>query len=95
MKTYKKITKSVEDSVYCDICGSNCTLDQLGSEYATLEALWGYSSKRDGQKFDIQICQNCFEEILIWMTKKRKEYLRPFNYPYKKDPLKGEDYSVV
>lgn len=90
MRTYKKVTKKVEDRVYCDICSSSCTSDNFGSEYATLEALWGYGSQKDGEKFDIQICENCFDEILVWMRQKRKFYLGPFNYPYDQDPLRGK-----
>lgn len=89
MRIYKKVTKKVEDRIYCDLCGHNCTTDNFSSEYATLEAVWGYSSKRDGEKFDIQICEKCFNDILVWMTNKRQEYLAPFSYPHNKDPLKG------
>jgi hypothetical protein len=90
MRTYKKVTKKVEDRVYCDICSSSCITDNFGSEYATLEALWGYGSQKDGEKFDIQMCEKCFNDILIWMTNKRQEYLAPFAYPHDKDPLKGQ-----
>lgn len=90
MKTYKKVTKTVEDCVYCDICSKNCSIDNFDNEYATLEALWGYGSKRDGEKFDIQICENCFNDVLNWMKNKRQEYLSPFTYPHDKDPLKGQ-----
>ena len=89
MKTYKKVTKKVEDKVICDVCGKICTNDNYGSEYATVEALWGYSSSRDGEKFDIQLCENCFGDMLGWMRNKRKEYLGPFSFPHNKDQLKG------
>lgn len=95
MRTYKKIKKKVEDKVYCDVCGQNCTVDQLGSEYATLEAIWGYSSTRDGQKFDIQICEQCFVDILYWIKNKRKQVLGCFQYPYDKDPLDGQSYNIL
>lgn len=77
------------DKTYCDICGSCCTEDGFGDEYATLEALWGYYSSKDGAKFDIQICERCFDDTIEWMRQKRKFYLRPFNYPYEIDPLKN------
>lgn len=90
MKTYKKVTKKVEDKIFCDICGKNCTNDNYGNEYATVDALWGYGSSQDGTKFDIQLCENCFGDMLGWMRAKRKEYLGPFNYPHDKDPLLGK-----
>lgn len=89
MKTYRKVTKKVEHNVYCDICDKNCTDINYGSEYATVEALWGYASKRDGERFDIQLCENCFGDMLGWMRNKRQEYLGPFSFPHNKDPLKG------
>jgi hypothetical protein len=95
MKTYKTVSKKVEDQVICDVCGKVCTNDYYVSEYATVEALWGYSSSSDGQKFDIQLCENCFGDMLGWMTQKRKEYLGLFNYPYDKDPLRGEPYYTL
>ena len=41
MKTYKTVKRKVEDTVRCDMCDYLCTIDQFGSEYATLEATWG------------------------------------------------------
>lgn len=89
MKTYKNILRQIEDKVYCDICGSNCTDDNCGSEYATVEASWGYCSSRDGQSFDIHICDRCFGELIQWMITKRTIYLNCFEYPHNKDPLLG------
>jgi hypothetical protein len=92
MKTYKIVERKVEDGVYCDVCGNPCSIEQIGNEYATLEAIWGYGSKYDGTKFDIQICEKCFDDTLDWIKKRRKQNLGPFNYPYSKDPLEGERY---
>jgi hypothetical protein len=89
MKTFKDKTVQEIDSVYCDVCGLNCTIEQFGSEYATLEALWGYNSTRDGQKFDIQICESCFTDTLNWMKQKRKLILGCFHFPHNIDPLNG------
>ena len=89
LRTYKTVKRKVEDKVICDVCGKTCTNDYYEKEYATVEACWGYGSKQDGSKFDIQLCENCFGDMLGWMTKKRKEYLGPFNYPYDVDPFRG------
>lgn len=90
MKTYKKEYKQVLDKIYCDMCGLCCTDDNFGNEVATLEASWGYCSSKDGSKFDIQLCERCFDDVLEWIKKKRKSYLGVFKYPYEKDPLNGE-----
>lgn len=92
MKTYRKKTVKVVDNVYCDGCGSNCNKEQLGSEYAVLEANWGYSSKQDGTMYEIHLCENCFTETIDFLKKKRKSVLRCFTYPYEYDPLEGKDY---
>jgi hypothetical protein len=71
MKTYKKQYRKIEDKVYCDRCKTCCTNDIFGSEYATLEALWGYGSKHDGEKYELQMCENCFFETLQWIKSKQ------------------------
>lgn len=78
MRTYKQITKKVEDKIYCDLCGSKCTHDLLGSEYALLEAYWGYCSKHDGQKYEIHLCEQCFFLTLDWMKKIRNQNLQTY-----------------
>ena len=76
MKTYKEKTIKVLDHILCDICGKTCTDDYYNEhENATLEAAWGYNSGRDGGKFEIHLCENCFYDTIRWMKEKRKEYL--------------------
>lgn len=90
MKTYVEKPIKVIDRIYCDVCGKICTDDNYGNEYATVEAAWGYASSQDGSKFDIQLCENCFGNMLGWMQEQRVEYLMP-NYPIGyKDPLLGQ-----
>lgn len=90
MRTYKTVPRQVEDQIRCDICDAICTDKQLGSEYATLDAMWGYKSKKDGSRYEIHLCESCFDKIISWMKTERKKFLGPFNYPHVKDPLKGE-----
>ena len=87
MKTYKKKTVKVLDKIHCDCCGENCSKD-IDHEYAELSATWGYCSKQDGTQYDIQICENCFTEVLNHIKDKR----RTFNFSYEKDPLEGKCY---
>lgn len=91
MKTFKKKTVKVLDKIYCDSCGENCSKD-IDHEYAELSATWGYCSNQDGTQYDIQICENCFNEVLESLKKKRKKFLGPFKYPYSNDPLEGKSY---
>lgn len=90
MRTYKEVKRKVEDTVRCDICDYNCTKNQYSSEYATLEASWGYGSQKDGSKYDIQLCELCFDKTIEWMKKQRRNYLACFSYPFNTDPFDGE-----
>lgn len=94
MKTYKKKTVKVTDHIYCDSCGKDCTITEPTHEheYAILSATWGYFSNQDGTQYDIELCENCFNEVLELIKKKRKRTLGCFNYPYDYDPLLGKNY---
>lgn len=95
MKTYKTVKRQVEDTVRCDLCDHNCTIDTFGSEYATLEAVWGYSSNKDGTKYDIHLCEQCFDKTIDWMKHTRKKLLACFSYPHDTDPLNGKTYKLL
>jgi len=97
MKTYKNKTIKVHDKTFCDCCGKQCTDDFYNeNEYATLEASWGYNSGRDGERFDIHLCENCFGDVLGFLKDKRFSYFgaEP-NKEWgiaKDDPFKGSKY---
>ena len=84
MRTFKKKTAQVLDKIYCDICSSRCS-NEYCHEYALIETSWGYFSKRDGEKHDIHICENCFEDLLAWMKNKREKN----GYKPESDPFSG------
>jgi len=92
MRTYKNKTIKVLDQTICDVCGKTCTDDFYNNhENATLEAHWGYNTSRDGQKFEIHLCENCFGNTLGFLRQKRQDFLGTFNYPYTKDPLSNSN----
>lgn len=95
MKTYKEKTIKVIDQILCDICGKTCTDDFYNNhENATLEAIWGYNSRSDGQKFEIHLCESCFYDTIQWMKQKREEYLLPVcNNSI--DPFNGNNYPLL
>jgi len=93
MKTFKKKTVKVVDDVHCDCCGKSTTnYNYVGPDYATLESCWGYGSKHDGSKYNIDLCEGCFTEVLNFIKEKRRKVLGPFNYPHDNDPLDGQTY---
>jgi hypothetical protein len=95
MKTYREKTVKVLDQTICDICGKTCTDDFYNNhENATLEALWGYSSRHDGTSYEIHLCENCFYDTIHWMKNKRIEYMGPFNLN-DKCPFDGHKYNIL
>ena len=94
MKTYKKKIVKAVDKILCDSCGQDCTITEPASdhEYAELSATWGYFSNQDGTQYDIHLCENCFNEAIDFLKKKRKQILGLFKYPHDQDPLEGKSY---
>lgn len=90
MRTFKEEVRKVLSDVSCDICGKSTTnYKEVGPDYATLESYWGYGSTNDGSKYEIHICEFCFDETLEFLKQKRKSVLGPFSYPFEPDPLEG------
>lgn len=93
MKTFKEQLKRVVDDVCCDACGKSTTINtNIGPDYATLESCWGYGSEKDGTKYNIELCETCFSEVLSFIKEKRRQVLGPFKYPHDVDPLEGIEY---
>jgi len=74
LKKYRKVLKDEVEDVVCDICGKGCRDECSDSaadagmvEYATLEALWGYCSRRDGESYRCDMCEDCFEKVLAFI----------------------------
>lgn len=60
MKKYFK--KNNLKEVICDSCKNSCK-KEFDFEYATLNAHWGYGSKKDGDVYQIDLCEDCFDKI--------------------------------
>jgi hypothetical protein len=92
MKTYKeKIIKAIDD-VNCDVCGKSATTMNMGPSWAELSACWGYGSIHDGYQYEIDICENCFSDVMNFIKEQRRKVLGPFTYPHNEDPLDGQTY---
>lgn len=94
MRTHKTEPKKVVDKILCDCCGESCTITEpvVEHEYAELIATWGYFSDQDGTQFNIDLCENCFNDVLGFIKNQRRKILGPFKYPYPNDPLEGKEY---
>lgn len=77
-------------NIICDVCFSRCYYsphDEITDiNYANISAYWGIGSKYFQKKFNIDICENCFEKVLKLLKKNRKSSLNLFIKDYK-DPL--------
>ncbi|WP_347456084.1 hypothetical protein ABEF89_00535 [Acinetobacter thermotolerans] len=65
-----KELKQVEviTDVLCDVCMQSTQL-----EFGTLSANWGYGSKYDGQRYELQLCEQCFFYALAILKKERAD----------------------
>jgi len=60
----KKVKKEVDVvvDILCDCCGKSCK-DLMGEfQYMELNASWGYSSKKDLEKWTAKVCEKCVDE---------------------------------
>lgn len=82
--------KKITDRIYCDCCDECCTItDPVHEhEYATIDATWGYFSNQDGTYYEIELCENCFNEVIGLLKEKR----RKIGKPIKSDALEGKSY---
>ncbi|MDO6842084.1 hypothetical protein Q4602_21615 [Paraglaciecola chathamensis] len=59
----------------CDVCNESVQIDVNGYKYeecAELIAEWGYGSREDGNKYQIDLCQDCFKVALYALEKHQK-----------------------
>lgn len=72
MRKYKKVLKDELEDVVCDVCGKSCVSGTLeafgvGAEFAVLRADWGYGSRKDGESFMLEMCEDCFDKIVAFV----------------------------
>jgi hypothetical protein len=68
MRKFRKVLRDELEDVVCDVCGRSCMSDcSLGdpsmAEYATLEGIWGYCSRMDGERHRCEMCEDCFRRV--------------------------------
>jgi len=54
----KKLEEVIVD-ILCDVCHQATAL-----EFGTLKAHWGYGSKHDGERYEVQLCETCCKRPL-------------------------------
>ncbi len=78
----RKVIQKQKIEVICDICKKHCHPSKTcpeAIESANLTANWGYwSNNKDTQKFDIDFCENCFNDFLRWAKSKGAKIVPKF-----------------
>jgi len=96
MRTYKTEPKKVVDDVMCDCCGQSTNTSGNSSDiwpsWGELAATWGYGCKNDGMQYNIDLCEDCFTDVVNFLKDSRRKILQPFKFPYDNDPLEGKSY---
>lgn len=87
MKTKKKKYILQVDDVVCDVCCKSCK-KTCDIESASLFARWGYDSRKDGELYDIDLCEECFDKVISYLhkisscAKNKNNSLSPTNYTH-------------
>lgn len=72
MRIYKKKLKDDLSDLKCDICDNSCKTKLDDYEFASLKAQWGYSSRKDGEECNLEICEDCFDKIMDFIKNIKK-----------------------
>jgi hypothetical protein len=62
----------VVSDVVCDICCRSTRAEGGGLEYGELRATWGTGSSRDGERYEVHLCERCFLQTLATMQRQRQ-----------------------
>lgn len=58
--------------ILCDVCGCSTRVPGYGQQHGTLQALWGYGSQHDGERYRVYLCEPCFFQALAYLRQERR-----------------------
>jgi hypothetical protein len=58
--------------IVCAVCGTHTRVAGYGQQYGTLEALWGFGSRHDGERYRVHLCETCFFGTLAYLRQERR-----------------------
>lgn len=58
--------------IHCEVCGSHTRVAGYGQQFGTLQALWGYGSQHDGDRYRVVLCESCFFQTLAYLREQRR-----------------------
>lgn len=74
MRKYEEKPRPVLTDLLCDVCGKSCRTNyaDVNFEYATLTAQWGYFSRKDGDNYAMELCEDCFDDVIKYLQQKKQ-----------------------
>ena len=66
----------VVSDVICDVCCRSTQTKEGGLEYGELRAAWGAGSSRDGERYEVHLCERCFFQALANLKHERQRETR-------------------
>lgn len=64
--------KEPATEIFCAVCGAHTRVAEYGQQYGTLEALWGFGSRHDGERYCVHLCETCFFGALAYLRQERR-----------------------
>lgn len=61
-----------QSDIRCDVCHASTRVPSYGSQFGRLEALWGYGSQHDGERYRVHLCETCFFGALAYLRQERR-----------------------
>ncbi|MGP9500534.1 MULTISPECIES: hypothetical protein [Halomonas] len=72
MKIIEKVEIDFVTDVMCDVCLCSTRVANVGLEFATLQAHWGYGAKHDGERYELHLCESCFFGTVAYLKQERR-----------------------
>lgn len=70
MRRFPPGIRHASPQIFCDICGEDCR-KEYDTQAAELTATWGYDSKKDGDKYHVDLCETCFDKTIEFLKQIR------------------------
>lgn len=62
----------VDADIRCAVCRAATRVPGYGQQFGTLQALWGYGSNHDGERYRVHLCESCFFATLAYLRQERR-----------------------
>lgn len=60
-------------NIICDVCRRSVRVQNGEYQYGTLQANWGCGASHQGERYELQLCEECFFQTLVHLKQERRE----------------------